>query len=353
MEKLKWGIISTGRIAGVFARGIQHSEKGELLAVASRTQEQAEKFQKEFGVPRAYSRYEDLLKDKDVQAVYIATPHPFHAEWAIKTARAGKHVLCEKPLTVNHAEAMAVVEAAKENNVFLMEAFMYRCHPQTWKVIELIRDKAVGEVRMIQATFSFQSTFNPESRLFKNSLAGGGILDVGCYPVSLSRLIAAVALGKQTCEPSEVHGVAHLGTTGVDEWAAAVLKFPGDILAQVAAGVNLAQDNSVRIYGSLGNIHIPWPWIPSREGGTTTIILTRQGQAPEKIEITTEKWLYGLEADIFARSIEEGKTIFPAMSHQDTLENMKTLDRWRESIGLIYDFEKINYSVPTVDREPL
>ncbi|HOJ39268.1 MAG TPA: aldo/keto reductase [bacterium] len=353
MKKLKWGILSTGRIAGVFARGLQHSQRGELLAVGSRTQEQAERFQREFNVPRAYRSYESLLTDPEVEAIYIATPHPAHAEWAIKAMRAGKHVLCEKPLTVNHAEAMAVVETAIENRVFLMEAFMYRCHPQTIKVVQLVKEKAIGEVRMIQATFSFQAGFNPESRLFKNSLAGGGILDVGCYPVSMSRLVAAVALGQESCEPTEVYGVAHLGTTGVDEWAAAVLKFPGDILAQVATGVNLTQDNSVRIYGSAGNIHIPWPWIPSREGGTTSIILTRTGQQPETIPITTQQWLYGLEADTFARSVEKGKAIFPAMSWQDTLENMKTLDRWRAAVGLEYEFERINFCVPTVDREPL
>ncbi len=353
MKKLKWGILSTGRIAGVFARGLQHSQTGELLAVGSRSKEQAERFQKEFSVPRAYDSYEKLLADPEVEAIYIATPHPYHAEWSIKAACAGKHILCEKPLTVNYPEAMAVVEAALENKVFLMEAFMYRCHPQTAKIVELIKEKAIGEVRLIQATFSFQAGFNPESRLFKNSLAGGGILDVGCYPVSMSRLIAAVALNQETCEPGEVYGVAHLGITGVDEWAAAVLKFPGDILAQVACGVNLSQDNSVRIYGSTGNIHIPWPWIPSREGGTTTIILTPAGKSPETIEITTDRWLYGLEADTFAASLEKGRAIFPAMSCEDTLQNMRTLDRWRASVRLVYDFEKINFPVPTVNREPL
>ncbi|MDH7571262.1 MAG: Gfo/Idh/MocA family oxidoreductase, partial [Armatimonadota bacterium] len=161
-RKLKWGILSTGRIAGVFAKGLAASTTGELVAVGSRNQASADRFGEEFGLSRCYGSYEALLADPEVEAVYIAVPHPFHAEWAIKAADAGKHILCEKPLTLNYPEAMAVVEAAVRNDVFLMEAFMYRCTPQTAKLVELIREKAIGEVRLIQANFAFHGGWQPE-----------------------------------------------------------------------------------------------------------------------------------------------------------------------------------------------
>jgi len=134
-KNLQWGIISTGRISGVFAKNLAVSETGELLAVASRTQEAADKFGDEYNVPRRYAGYQALLDDPDLDAVYISTPHPMHAEWAVIAADAGKHILCEKPLALNYSEAMAIVEAARRNDVFLMEAFMYRCHPQTAKIV--------------------------------------------------------------------------------------------------------------------------------------------------------------------------------------------------------------------------
>ncbi|MGB9620027.1 MAG: Gfo/Idh/MocA family protein, partial [Armatimonadota bacterium] len=200
-KKLQWGIISTGRISGVFAKNLVPSETGELLAVASRTQAAADKFGDEYNVPRRYGSYQDLLDDPDVEAVYISTPHPMHAEWAVKAAEAGKHILCEKPLALNYSEAMAIIEAARRNDVFLMEAFMYRCHPQTARIVELVRGGAIGEVRLIQATFSFHAARDPEGRLLNPELAGGGIMDVGCYCCSMSRLVAGAALGKPFAEP--------------------------------------------------------------------------------------------------------------------------------------------------------
>jgi len=195
-EKLAWGILGTGSIAKTFARGVNQSKNCRLAAVGSRTKESAETFGEALNVPvgHRHASYESLLADPTVQAVYIATPHPFHIDWAIRAAAAKKHLLVEKPIGLNAAEAMAIIEAAIEHDVFLMEAFMYRCHPQTAKLVELIKEGVIGEVRLIQATFSFHwpKPFNPDSRLTSNAMAGGGILDVGCYPVSLSRLIAGV-----------------------------------------------------------------------------------------------------------------------------------------------------------------
>jgi len=353
-EKLSWGILAAGRIARAFATGVAHSKTGRMLAIGSRSQEKAEAFGQELQVPRRYGRYEDLLADKDVQAVYVATPHPMHAEWAIKAAEAGKHVLCEKPLTLNHAEAMAVIEAACRNDVFLMEAFMYRCHPQTAKLVELVREGAVGEVRLIKATFSFHTGPDPKGRLLANELGGGGILDVGCYCTSMARLIAGVAIGKDIAEPIDLTGCGHLGETGVDEWAIASLRFPGDVLAQLATGVQLTQDNIVQIFGTEGQITVPSPWIPSREGGTSKILLQSKGeQAPREILVETDQFLYGLEADAVAEHLDRRQAAPPAMSWDDTLGNMRTLDRWREAIGLVYDSEKPEAQVLPVHKRPL
>lgn len=338
-KKLGWGIIATGRIAGKFARGLAHSETGRLVAVASRTKEKADQFGAEHGAPRCYGSYEELLADSEVDAVYISTPHPMHAEWTIKAAQAGKHILCEKPLGINRKEVEAMIEAARSNDVFLMEAFMYRCHPQTLKLVELIRDGAVGTVRLIQTTFSFHSAVLPEHRLLSNVLGGGGILDVGCYAVSMSRLIAGAALGKDFCDPIEVHGFGCLHpVTGVDSYSVGEMLFPEGIIAQIASGVQLAQENVVRIYGDQGFIIVPWPWGPSLEGGTTQIFINRSGVPVEEYLVDTNNWLYTIEADTVAENIEKREA--PAMSWADSLGNITALDAWREAIGLVYEIEK-------------
>ena len=334
-KRLRWGIISTGGIAHAFAKGLAASTTGQLVAVGSRTQATADKFSQEFGGVRAHGSYEALLADREVQAVYIAPPHPFHAEWAIKAAEAGKHILCEKPLTMNHREAVAVVEAARRHGVFLMEAFMYRCHPQTAKLTELVRERRIGDVRLIQATFSFTTGWNPAGRLFNNALGGGGILDVGCYCVSMARLVAGQALDHDFAEPESVAGAGHVGESGVDEYAAATLRFPGDIVAQLATGVRLAQENVVRIYGSEGNIVVPSPWFCGRDAGKTAIIVKRQADKhPEEIVLSSDRDLYGIESETVAAHLAEREA--PAMRPDDTLGNMKTLDLWRAAVGVTY-----------------
>ncbi|MCY3019381.1 MAG: aldo/keto reductase [Planctomycetota bacterium] len=354
MDKLRWGILGPGGIAKAFAQGVAASKTGTVVAVGSRSKEKADKFADEFRIPSRHGSYEALLADKDVQAVYVATPHPLHAEWAIKAAEAGKHILCEKPITVNHAQAMAVIEAAYLNDVFLMEAFMYRCHPQTAKLVELIREKAIGDVCVIQATFSFQAGFNSEGRLFANKLAGGGILDVGCYCTSLANLVAGAATGKDVAALLELRGAGHLGSTGVDEYAVAVAKYPGDIVAQLATGVRLNQDNTVRIFGSEGHITVPSMWIPARDGGTVKIVLHKKGEKePREIVVETSEKLYGIEADTVAANIERRQAPSPAMSWEHTLANMKALDMWRESIGLVYDMEKADAQTLPVHKRPL
>jgi predicted dehydrogenase len=338
MNSLSWGILGTGRIAGVFARQLSQSKTGKLAAVGSRSQASADKFITEFRVPRGYNTYEALLADSQIQAVYIATPHPSHVEWCLKAAKARKHILCEKPLTLNHTEALAVVDAARKHDVFLMEAFMYRCHPQTAKLIELLRKKVIGEVRVIHASFGFHRDFNPEVRLFKNALGGGGILDVGCYTVSASRLVAGIATGKSFADPVEVKGCAHLAATGVDTWATATLKFPGDILASLATSVEVQQHNTLRICGSDGNIFMPAPWAQVKDSGTCKLIVERKDEPQHEIVVESTQPAYAIEADHVAAHIEQRQA--PAMSWDDSLGNMQTLDRWRKSIGLIYESEE-------------
>ena len=344
MAKIKWGILATGNIAKAFANGVKHSKTGKLIAVGSRTAEGAENFGKAWGITKAkrHASYEALLADPEVQAVYIATPHPGHAEWAIKAAEAGKHVLCEKPMGMNAAEAMAMFEAAHKHGVFMMEAFMYRCHPQIAEAVKLVKSGAIGEVRFIQTAFGFGAPRIETNRMLANNLGGGGILDVGCYPVSLARLMAGAAIGKDFDDPTEVKGSGQLNkNTGTDEWAAATLKFGSGIVAQVSTSVLVNQDNSARIYGSEGWIHLPDPWVPSRDGAATQFFLHKGGKA-KKVKVTPEGPLYALEADAVGNAINKKsqQADAPAMTWDDTLGNLRTLDAWRNSIGLVYDLEK-------------
>lgn len=359
-KTLAWGIIGTGAIAQCLASALGKSRTGKLVAAASRSREKAESFGEKFNLApgKRYASYAALLEDKEIDAVYVATPHPQHAEWAIRAAEAGKHVLVEKPIGVNQYEAQAIIEAAVANNVFLMEAFMYRCHPQTQKLVELIKERVIGDVRVIQATFSFHGGYNPEGRTFKNELAGGGILDVGCYATSMARLIAGAAAGKDFADPIEVKGVGHLEPTGADGYAIGVLKFPGDILAQVATGVSLNQENVVRVFGSEGRIFIPNPWVCNRGGPDIGEIIIHRNGETEPREIITEPSVttFTLEVDVFGDAVAAGKkqADAPAMSWADTMGNIRTLDAWRSQIGLTYNFEKPEgFPKTTIANRPL
>lgn len=341
IPSLAWGILGTGTIAHTFAEGLVRSRTGKLVAVGSRQIASATAFAAKQSGVKAHGSYDDLLADPDVHAVYISTPHPLHAEWSIKAARAGKHILCEKPLTLNHAEAVRVVEEARAHGVFLMEAFMYRCHPQTARLVELLRSGAIGEVGVIQATFSFRTDFDAKGRHFANELGGGGILDVGCYTTSMARLIAGARQGLPFLDPTRITGVARLHpATGTDLYALATAEFAGGMLAQLASGVNLNQDTGLRVFGSAGAIHVPTPFVFSREGGTSTIHLQRDGKDPEVIVIDCPDYLYALEADAVADALAAGWRESPFMSVADSLGNMRALDDWRASAGLVYESEK-------------
>jgi predicted dehydrogenase len=335
---LRWGIISTGRIARVFAEHLPTSNTGRLVAVASRDAARVSGF----GDVRAHGSYEQLLADADVDAVYIATPHPMHARWAIAAAEAGKHVLCEKPLTMNAAEAQDVVDAARRSGVFLMEAFMYRCHPQTAKLVELLRARAVGEVRGIEAVHSFRAPDVPDSRLLANALGGGGIMDVGCYCASGSRLVAGAALGlDDAAEPIDVQGSGHVGVTNVDDWATATLRFDGGITAQLATGIRVDQQPLLRVVGSQGSIVLHEPWLPDVRGATG-IVIKRAGHTDEVIRVPTDRGLYAYQVDVLAEAVQRGaaQAAFPACTWADSLANARTLDRWRAAVGVTYEADR-------------
>lgn len=339
MKKLRWGILSTGNIARRLAKALQTSTTGELVAVASREVSKAEAFVKDFAGAKAYGSYDELLADANVDAVYIATPHPSHAHWAIRAARAGKHILCEKPAAMNLAEVQAIIDVVKESGVFFLEAFMYRCHPQTAKLVELIRSGAIGEVGLIECAFAFNANYDPKSRVFANALGGGGLLDVGCYCSSMARLIAGAALGKDLAEPISVKAFGKLDEQeGTDLYTNAILEFPGKIQAHLFTGVKLNHENHVRIFGSKGRIIVTQPWFAGAKGAK--LIVHRDGAKVEELSTESSVDLYNYEIDLVAQHASQGQAPSPAMTWADTLGNAKTLDAWRKEIGLVYQVEK-------------
>ncbi len=339
--KLGWGIMGAGAIADAFVRGVQMGKTGRVVAVASRSLDKGQQFAAPFGIDCAHGNYESLLADDEVDAVYIATPHPMHASWAIRAAEAGKHVLCEKPLALNAAQASAMIEAAREHGVFLMEAFMYRCNPQTLKLIELLKERVIGDVKVIQASFGFFADFNPDSRLFSNRLAGGGIMDVGCYPVSMARLIAGAVDGKPFRDPVAVSGDGVLTKTDVDAYAAAVLRFDNGIIAQLATGVRVNLDNNVVILGDEGKIVLPEPWTLNRTEARDGVIEVHKDGQTRRVDIPVARTSFSYEADYVARAIAAGRQQpeSPAMSWDDSLGNLAALDLWRESVGVTFEEE--------------
>ena len=356
-RKLRWGIIGPGGIAQAFRDGVKSSKTGELVAIATRNPGKPG-LGDTFPGARIVDGYDALLKDAGVDAIYIATPHPGHAEWAIKAAEAGKHVLVEKPLALSAFEIDAVHNAHRKAGTFIGEAFMYRLHPLTKKLGELISSGAIGDVRMIQSSFGFQMPkFMPEHRLFANDLAGGGILDVGGYPVSMARFIAGAAAGKPFLDPVKVTGTAHLGKEGTDEWSAAVLEFDNGILAQLSCAVYVQLDNVLRIMGANGRIEVPDFWFAGgdRSGGPGLIRIIR-GKEVETIETGHGlPHLYSFEADGAAEAIFAGKQEFaaPGMSWADSLGNARVLDAWRAGAGLEYNIEKSSRRTTTLKGTPL
>lgn len=354
---IRWGILGPGGIAKAFAGGVAGSRNGKLVAIGARNPGKPG-LAESFPGARIVDGYEALLADPDIDAIYIAVPHPGHAQWAIRAAEAGKHVLCEKPLALTAFEADAMMHAARKAGTFLGEAFMYRLHPQTMQLFDLIRSGAIGEIRMIKSSFGFAMPgFMPEHRLYANDLAGGGILDVGGYPVSMVRLIAGAAIGKPFAEPDKVVGTAHLGQSGVDEWASALLHFPGGIVAEVSCSISLNQDNVLRIFGTKGRIEVPDFWFAGgdRDVGLGRIDVIASDGARETVSVNETRHVYSFEVDAAGDAIRDGRQelAWPGMSWADSLGTLRVLDRWRAAAGLEYEIEKASRRTATVSGRPL
>jgi xylose dehydrogenase (NAD/NADP) len=317
---MRWGVISTGWIARTFIAAVRQSEEARVVAVASRDAARAAATASEFGIARSYGSYEELLADPEVEAVYIGVPNSLHAEWSIACMRAGKHVLCEKPLGVNRAEAEAMFTAAREAGVWLMEAFMYRFHPQTLKLRELIDAGAIGTVQLIRAAFTFAVTDRANVRL-NAELAGGALMDVGCYTVNFARMIAGEA-------PERVSAVARWATSGVDEMLIGTLEYPSGVIAQIACGLASSRVHSAQVIGSAGVIDVDVAFTPPPDQPTHIRLWsgTRASQA-EEIEIAPANH-YRLEAEAFGRLIGagHGEHGLPEMPLVETLDNMATID---------------------------
>ena len=339
MEKIKWGIIGPGNIANNFADGLKSSYSGQLVAIASKNEDRQKNFGDKYNIHSdfRFNSYEDIINSEHIDAIYISTPHNLHAEWTIKAAGKGKHVLCEKPGAVNLNEGKKIIEAVKEAGVFYMEGFMYRCHPQIPKLLEIIKNKTIGEIESIETSFGYDTGKTiPESRIFNKELTGGAILDVGLYPISFSRLISGVANGEKFLEPKFINAEGRIGDTGVDEVAHANLEFKNGIKAKVSTAIRENMKNNAIISGSEGTIELPDPWMPGRNGGPyhAKIIIYKNGQE-EVIDLKGPEHLFFFEAELVSQCIAKEKIEppHPAMTWEDTLGNLKALDTWRDMIN--------------------
>jgi predicted dehydrogenase len=309
---LRWGLLGTARINRMLIPPLRVSAGNRLLAVASRDSARAEAYAREWGVPRAHGSYEALLADPEIDAVYIPLPNHLHAEWTIRAARAGKHVLCEKPLALSVAEVDAMEAAARQGGVVLAEAFMYRHHPQTLKV----RSWEAGDVASASSgTFSF-TLDRPDDVRLRPEWGGGCLWDVGCYPLRFARFVLGT-------EPIEVFGSSVTGPTGIDETFAGQLVFPGGTLVQIDAGFRAPYRTGMELVGAEGTIVVPQPWKP--EG--LPIVLTR-GSATEEIAVGGDD-RYLLEIEDLADCVRTGRR--PRVSLAESRGNVATIGALLES----------------------
>jgi predicted dehydrogenase len=249
---VRWGLLSTARINRATIPGARASEKAELLAVASRDETRARAYADECGIERSYGSYEALLADPDVEAVYISLPNSLHCEWSIRALDAGKHVLCEKPMSANPAEVEAAFDAAERNGRLLMEAFMYRHHAQTKRLRELVEEGAIGELRLVRTVFSFPLG-DLENVRMRPELEGGALMDVGCYCVSGARLLAG--------EPEQVAAQQVVGPSGVDVRFTGTMRFADDVLAHFDCGFDMPSRSGLEAVGSEGTASVESPWL--------------------------------------------------------------------------------------------
>jgi xylose dehydrogenase (NAD/NADP) len=248
---VRFGILSTAHINRLVIPPAHASDKVELVAVASRERRRAEEYARKWEIERAYGSYEALLEDPEIDAVYISLPNTMHVEWSIRAVEAGKHVLCEKPFSRHPEDVEQAFDTAERTGRLLSEAFMYRHNPQTKRLTELVRDGAIGELRLVRAAFSY-SLYEAENIRLRTDVEGGSLMDVGCYCVSGTRLLAG--------EPESVLGRAYTGPTGTDWFFAGSMQFPGDVFANFDCGTALPDRDELEAIGTEGSLFLDDPW---------------------------------------------------------------------------------------------
>ena len=340
MKKIKWGIIGPGRIAKRFADGLKESKNAELIAIASKNSRRRKKFGDKYKISKLlrFNNYLNLIKNTEIDAVYIALPNSLHKKWTIVSAQNGKHILCEKPSAIDYDQGKEIIDVIKKNNIFYMEGFMYRFHPQVKKIIYLISNNKIGKINFVYASFGYKTQKkDPDSRIFSKKLGGGSILDVGVYPISFCRLVAGLCDKKNFLNPMSIKGSCKKSFTGVEEEAYATLRFKNNIIARVACAITKKMDNNVFIEGTKGSILIEEPWTPGKNGGKhSTKIIVKNSEGKKKIYKTKSiKHLFSFEAEHASRLIQQNKKFsdFPGLNWNDTLGNLKTLDRWKKYLN--------------------
>jgi predicted dehydrogenase len=316
-EPVRWGILSTAHINRLVIPPAQASPKVDLVAVASRDPERARAYAATWGIPQAYGSYDELLADPEIDAVYVSLPNNLHVAWSIRALEAGKHVLCEKPLSRHPADVVAAFDAADRSGRFLVEAFMYRHNPQTAKLVELVRDGAIGELRLARAAFSY-SLYDDSNIRLRTDVEGGSLMDVGCYCVSGSRLLAG--------EPASAFGQARFGPSGTDWVFTGLLRFPGDVLAVFDCGTALPERDELEAIGSEGSLFLDDPW-----HCRTPVIELRRDGGVERIELEPVN-SYGLELENLSDAIR-GEGV-PLLGREDALGQARTLDALLRSAEL-------------------
>jgi predicted dehydrogenase len=295
VKKLRWGLLSTARINRAVIPPIRGSMRSELHAVASRDIVKAREYAKEWHIPHAVGTYEELLARDDIDAIYNPLPNHLHAEWTIKAAEAGKHVLCEKPLALTVAEVDRVMAAARANNVVVAEAFMYKHHPQTLKALELLKNKPIGDLLTIKGVFTFDLMPRPDDIRWIPEYGGGSIWDVGCYPISFTRLIAQA-------EPIEVLGWQTTSASGVDEVFVGQMRFASGLLAQFESGFHTPYRSWMEVVGTRGSLFIGAPFKPADRA----YITLNYGDRSEQIEVNAGP-LYQGEIEDMEGAVLDGK----------------------------------------------
>jgi len=323
MKTYNWGILGTGFIARKMAEALVNVTQSKLYAIGSRNADKAQDFAQQYGVEKAYGTYEELVRDPNIDIVYIATPHNLHYENTIMSLDHGKHVLCEKPFAVNGHEVRGMIARAKEKNCFLMEALWTRFLPNLIKVKELVEQGRIGKIKLLKADFGIRIPFDPSHRLYNKQLIGGSLLDLGIYPLFLSLLL----LGK----PKTIRAMAGFGDTGVDYNCSFTLGYEGSTLAVLYSSVIAQTDITATLYGEKGTIAFDNWWympVPAK--------LTAQDGTIIPIRENSEGNGYNYEAAEVIRCIEQGKTQSDLMSLDFSLMLIDTLDAIRKEIGLAY-----------------